>query len=128
MLEITVPYVSAWNAWYRQTGNRPDGVAALRKTVDNACITAGRKRGEIERTVAVLVEVPGGSGRRDVYEASAEASPLRGSPEVIANELRAYAREGIGHVQLIVEPMTEASLEALAPVLEHLERHPPDAT
>src|SRR6184192_1431335 len=128
MLEITVPYVSAWNAWYRQTGNRPDGIAALRGTVDNACIAAGRKPGEIERTVAVLVEVPGGSGRRDVYEASAEASPLRGSPEVIANELRAYAREGIGHVQLIVEPMTEASLDALAPVLEHLERHPPDAT
>ena len=66
--------------------------------------------------------MPGGSGRRDVYEASAEASPLRGSPEVIANELRAYAREGIGHVQLIVEPMTEASLEALAPVLENLDR------
>ena len=128
MLEITVPYVNAWNAWYRQTGNRPDGIAPLRETVDKACISAGRKPDEIERTVAVLVEVPGGSGRRDVYEASAEASPLRGSPEVIANELRAYAREGIGHVQLIVEPMTEASLEALAPVLEHLERHPPDAT
>ena len=121
MLEITVPYVSAWNAWYRQTGNRPTGVAPLRATVDNACIAAGRTPSEIERTVAVLVEVPGGSGRKDAYEASAEASPLQGSPEVIADELRAYAREGIGHVQLIVEPMTEASLEALAPVLENLD-------
>src|SRR5205814_641746 len=128
MLAITVPYVSAWNAWYRQTGNRPDGVAALRETVDKACTDAGRKPGEIERTVAVLVEVPGGSGRKDAYEASAVASPLRGSSEEIANELRAYAREGIGHVQLIVEPMTEASLEALAPVLENLDRKPPDAT
>ena len=121
MLEITVPHVSAWNAWYRQTGNRPQGVAALRETVDNACIAAGRKPGEIERTVAVLVEVAGGSGRRDAYDLSAGALPLRGSSEVIANELRAYAREGIGHVQLIVEPMTEASLEALAPVLENLD-------
>ena len=121
MLEITVPYVSAWNAWYRQTGNRPTGVAALRATVDNACIAAGRKPGEIERTVAVLVEVPGGSGRKDAYDASAVASPLRGSAEVIADELRAYAREGIGHIQLIVEPMTEASLEALAPVLANLD-------
>src|SRR5207248_3411950 len=34
MLEITVPYVDAWNAWYRQTGNRPAGVAPLRQTVD----------------------------------------------------------------------------------------------
>ena len=124
MLEITVPYVDAWNAWYRQTGNRPAGVAPLRQTVDKACIAAGRKPSEIERTVAVLVEVAGGSGRRDAYDLSAGASPLRGSSEVIANELRAYAREGIGHVQLIVEPMTEASLEALAPVLENLDRKP----
>jgi len=124
MLEITVPYVDAWNAWYRQTGNRPAGVAPLRQTVDKACIAAGRKPSEIERTVAVLVEVAGGSGRRDAYDLSAGASPLRGSSEVIANELRAYAREGIGHVQLIVEPMTEASLEALAPVLENLDPKP----
>ena len=122
MLEITVPHVSAWNAWYRQTGNRPQGVAALRETVDNACNAAGRKPSEIERTVAALVEVAGGSGRRDAYDLSAGALPLRGSSEVIANELRAYAREGIGHVQLIVEPMTAASLEALAPVLEILDR------
>ena len=109
MLEITVPHVSAWNAWYRQTGNRPDDREEDPREADR------------ERTVAALVEVPGGSGRKDAYEASAVAAPLRGSPEVIADELRAYAREGIGHVQLIVEPMTEASLEALAPVLENLD-------
>jgi alkanesulfonate monooxygenase SsuD/methylene tetrahydromethanopterin reductase-like flavin-dependent oxidoreductase (luciferase family) len=121
MLEITTPYVNAWNAWYRQTQNRPAGVAPLRETVDKACAAAGRRPGEIERTVAVLVEMPGGSGRRDAYEAPQEVSPLRGSPEMIAEELRGYAREGIGHVQLIVEPMTEASLEAMAPVLEKLD-------
>jgi alkanesulfonate monooxygenase SsuD/methylene tetrahydromethanopterin reductase-like flavin-dependent oxidoreductase (luciferase family) len=121
MLEITIQYVNSWNAWYRQTGNRPTGVAPLRETVDKASIAAGREPGEIERTVAVLVEMPDGSSRRDAFEAPQVVSPLRGSPEVIADELRAYAREGIGHVQLIVEPMTEASLEALAPVLENLD-------
>ena len=34
----------------------------------------------------------------------------------------AYAREGIGHVQLVVDPITEASVAALAPVLELLDR------
>ena len=29
----------------------------------------------------------------------------------MAEELRAYAREGIGHVQLVVDPITEASIE-----------------
>jgi alkanesulfonate monooxygenase SsuD/methylene tetrahydromethanopterin reductase-like flavin-dependent oxidoreductase (luciferase family) len=49
-------------------------------------------------------------------------TPLEGSPEVIAEGLRAYAREGIGHVQLVVDPITEASVAALAPILELLDR------
>ena len=121
MLEITLPHVDAWNAWYRQTGNRPEGVAPLRQAVDAACSAAGRDPRQIERTVAVLIEMPDGEGRKDVYGKEEEVEALRGSPEVIADELRRYAREGIGHVQLIVEPMTEKSLEALAPVLEILD-------
>lgn len=121
MLEITLPYVDAWNAWYRQTGNKPEGVAALRETVDAACRAAGRDPSHVERTVAVLIEMPDGEGRKDVYGKEEEVEALRGSPDVIAEELGKYAREGIGHVQLIVEPMTEKSLEALAPVLELLD-------
>lgn len=121
MLEITLPYVDAWNAWYRQTGNKPAGVAPLREAVDAACRAADRDPREIERTVAVLIEMPGGESRKDVYGKEEEVESLRGSPEVIAEELRRYSREGIGHVQLIVEPMTEKSLEALAPVLELLD-------
>ena len=48
--------------------------------------------------------------------------PIEGPPEVIADALRAYAREGIGHVQLIVDPITEAAVAALAPALEALDR------
>jgi hypothetical protein len=35
--------------------------------------------------------------------------------------LRGFAREGIGHVQLVLDPISERSLEALAPVLELLD-------
>lgn len=122
MLEITVPYVDAWNAWYRQTGNQPNGVDPLRETVDEACRAAGRNPREIERTVAVLIEMPGSLGRKDVYESGQDVKPLRGNAEQIAAELREYAAHGVGHVQLIVEPVTEKSLEALAPVLEILDR------
>ena len=122
MLEITVPYVDAWNAWYRQTGNQPEGVDPLGQTVDAACLSAGRNPREIERTVAVLIEMPGSTGRKDVYESGQEVKPLRGNAEQVAEELRKYAGHGIGHVQLVVEPVTEKSLEALAPVLEILDR------
>jgi alkanesulfonate monooxygenase SsuD/methylene tetrahydromethanopterin reductase-like flavin-dependent oxidoreductase (luciferase family) len=75
----------------------------------------------IERTVAVLVRLPGGTGRRTVYASGRAGRPLEGSAEHIADEIRAYAAEGIGHVQLVLDPITEASVAALAPVLELLD-------
>lgn len=120
MLALTVPYIDSWNAWYSWTDNRPEGVAPLRAKVDAACATAGRKPSEVERTVAVLVRLPGASGRREA-DPQQSARPLEGSAETIADGLRAYAREGIGHVQLVIDPITTASLEALGPVLENLD-------
>jgi alkanesulfonate monooxygenase SsuD/methylene tetrahydromethanopterin reductase-like flavin-dependent oxidoreductase (luciferase family) len=123
MLRATIPYVAAWNAWYADTGNAPAGVEALRDVVDAACAEAGRDPSEVERTVAVLVRMPGGAGRimGDTSEKMA-VTPLEGPADRMAEELRAYARAGIGHVQLVVDPITEASVAALAPVLELLDR------
>jgi probable F420-dependent oxidoreductase len=123
MLAATIPYVDAWNAWYADTQNSPAGVPGLAERVDDAATAAGRTPADVERTVAVLVGMSGGTGRimGDTDPRQAVA-PLSGSPERIAGELRAYARAGIGHVQLVVDPITEASVAALAPVLEALDR------
>jgi alkanesulfonate monooxygenase SsuD/methylene tetrahydromethanopterin reductase-like flavin-dependent oxidoreductase (luciferase family) len=120
MLALTMPYVDGWNAWYAWTANRPEGIKALREKVDAACVAAGRNPTEVERTVAVFVRLPGASGRREA-DLTEGATPLEGSADVIADGLRAYAREGIGHVQLVIDPITEASIAALAPVLEKLD-------
>ena len=123
MLEATIPYVDAWNAWYADTRNAPAGVAPLRTVVDDAARAAGRDPAAIERTVAVLVQLPGGTGRvMGGTDPKHIVEPLRGTPEEMAAELRAYADEGIGHVQLVIDPITEASVAALAPVLELLDR------
>jgi alkanesulfonate monooxygenase SsuD/methylene tetrahydromethanopterin reductase-like flavin-dependent oxidoreductase (luciferase family) len=123
MLEATIPYVHAWNAWYADTRNSPAGVAALRERVDAAAVAAGRDPAEIERTVAVQVRMPGGTGRvMGDTNPRMTVPPLEGSAAHMADELRAYAREGIRHVQLVVDPITEASVAALAPVLELLDR------
>jgi probable F420-dependent oxidoreductase len=123
MLAATLPYADAWNAWYADTGNVPAGVPALRETVDRAAREAGRDPAAVERTVAVLVRMPGGTGRvmGDTDERQ-EVAPLDGDAEAIAEGLRGYAREGIGHVQLVVDPITEASVAALAASLELLDR------
>ena len=121
MLELTVPYVDAWNAWFSWTGNRPEGIEPLRAKVDAACAAAGRKPDDVERTVAVLVRLPGATGRGE-DDPSEQVPPLEGTPEAIADGLRAYARQGINHLQLVIDPITEASLEALGPVLENLDK------
>lgn len=123
MLAATLPYADAWNAWYADTGNAAAGVARLRSTVDAAATAAGRDPAAIERTVAVLLRLPGGTGRvMGDTDPKQAVAPLEGPPEAIAEALRAYAREGITHVQLVLDPITEASVAALAPALEALDR------
>jgi probable F420-dependent oxidoreductase len=122
MLRITTPHVAAWNAWFADFANSPAGVGALRTKVDAACAEVGRDPAAIERTVAILVGMPGGSGRTMGDDAAARANPpLQGSPEQMADELRAYAREGISHIQLVIDPINRESIERFAPVLRLLD-------
>jgi probable F420-dependent oxidoreductase len=122
MLRIALPQADAWNVWWADTGNSPAGVPPLRDIVDDAARDVGRDPASIERTVAVLVQLPGGAGRVDGSGLAAGVRALAGPASVIADELRAYAREGIGHVQLVVDPITTDSVRALGPVLLELDR------
>jgi probable F420-dependent oxidoreductase len=117
MLRATLPHVDAWNAWFADTDNSPAGAARLNALVDDASRTVGRDPGEVERTVAVLVRLSGGRGRQQGDYAEAEPPALAGSTEAIAAGLRAYADNGIDEVQLVLDPITEASIAELAPVL-----------
>ena len=121
MLRIAAPHVQAWNSWFADIGNAPSGVARLREVVDDACRDAGRDPAEIERTVAVLVKFPDGTGRIQGSYAEAAPTPLEGPAYVMAEMLRGYAREGIAHVQLVIDPITRGSVEAFAPVLALLD-------
>jgi probable F420-dependent oxidoreductase len=122
MLRATLPYVDSWNAWFADTGNRPGGVPRLRELVDATCRAVGRDPGEVERTVAVLVRLPGGSGRLQGGTRRDPAPPLEGSPSQVADVLRGFAAEGIGHVQLVIDPITLGSIRAIGPVLTELDR------
>ena len=125
MLRVTLPYVDAWNVWYVDTLNRPDGVPPLRDLVDGICREVGRDPAAVERTVAVLVRLKGAVGRYQSQPSPEPIAPLEGMADVIAEGLRGYAREGIGHVQLVLDPITTKSIEALRPVLTALRAEQP---
>jgi alkanesulfonate monooxygenase SsuD/methylene tetrahydromethanopterin reductase-like flavin-dependent oxidoreductase (luciferase family) len=121
MLEITLPFVEQWNVWYRQSNNTIDGLRPILAQVDEACRAVGRDPATLEKTSAVLVGMPGGSGRVTKYDDGASA-PLEGSPAELAARFREYAALGLAEIQLVVDPITLESIEALAPVLADLDR------
>ncbi len=122
MLQIALPHVQAWNVWFSDTRNSPAGVAPLKEKVAAVCAKVGRDPATVDATMAVLVQLPGGQGRRMGDYSEQSVVPLSGPPDVIAEGLRAYAREGVKHVQLVLDPITIESIEALGPALELLGR------
>jgi len=112
MLRETLPYVDAWNGWGMWYGNRPYGLAALQAQIDAACREVGRNPAEVERTTTVFVQMPGGEDE--------DGPPLTGTPEELAALLRAFAGEGVSHIQVLLDPNTVESVEAFAPVIELL--------
>jgi alkanesulfonate monooxygenase SsuD/methylene tetrahydromethanopterin reductase-like flavin-dependent oxidoreductase (luciferase family) len=121
MLAITLPHVSAWNAWYRSFGNTPEGYRAQRSMVDEACRATGRDPADVQRTVALLVAFPGALGRVMGDVSEADPDPINGSPDTLEAALRAFADEGVGHVQLILDPITVESIAGLEPTLRRLD-------
>jgi alkanesulfonate monooxygenase SsuD/methylene tetrahydromethanopterin reductase-like flavin-dependent oxidoreductase (luciferase family) len=121
MLEITIPYVDAWNAWFAQFGNTVEGYLPLRDRVDVACLAAGRDPAEIERTLALLVAFPGATGRQAGEDPEPQPDAIGGDPSILAPALRAFAEAGVGHVQLVLDPITVESIVALEPTLAALD-------
>jgi alkanesulfonate monooxygenase SsuD/methylene tetrahydromethanopterin reductase-like flavin-dependent oxidoreductase (luciferase family) len=121
MLSITLPWVQSWNAWFTWFGNSPDGYPPLRDQIDAACRAAGRDPADVERTLAVLVAMPGSTGRPQGSHDRDPVAPMPGEPEMLAPALRAFAEMGVGFVQLVLDPITADSIRALAPTLAALD-------
>ena len=114
MLAATLPHVDAWNTWYEDYGNSPDGFAALNERITAAARDAGRDAAEVERSACVLVALDGSRGERPVTET---APPLTGSSDEIAGALRELSEAGAGEAILVVDPISERSIRALGEVV-----------
>jgi probable F420-dependent oxidoreductase len=114
MLAATLPHVDAWNTWFSDYGNSPEGFAQLNERISRAAADAGREPGDIERSACVLVALDGaGEGR----PSTSEAPPLTGSPDQIAATLRELGEAGADEAILVVDPITERSIRELGEVV-----------
>ena len=121
MLSIALPHVQAWNAWFSWFGNTVEGYRPLRARIDEACRRAGREPAEVERTVALFVAFPDAVGRSLGDRTAPDLAGLSSDPAELAGTLRAFAAEGVSHVQLVLDPITADSIGRLAPTLALLD-------
>jgi probable F420-dependent oxidoreductase len=120
-LRLTAQYADLWNTTQAHTA---DDVAPMREAVDEACVKMGRDPATLLRTAHLLVDLPGSenSGVPDWVRAHRSSRPmLRGTTQQLADSLRAFARAGVSHVQVWLEPNTMAAINAFQPVLELLD-------
>jgi alkanesulfonate monooxygenase SsuD/methylene tetrahydromethanopterin reductase-like flavin-dependent oxidoreductase (luciferase family) len=108
MLSIALPHVDAWNTWFTHYGNTPEGFARHNAAVSAAAERAGRDPSEIARSACVLV----GPERAGERPRDVEAVPVDG----LRAHLRGLHEAGADEAILVLDPITESSIRALAGV------------
>ena len=117
LLRAALPHVEAWNTWFDDYGNTPEGFAALNERVSARARDVSRDPAEIARSACVLVVLDPGAGERQIPE---HVSPIEGSATAIGDRLRALADAGADEAILVVSPISEPSIRSLGDVLAAL--------
>jgi probable F420-dependent oxidoreductase len=111
MLGIALPHADAWNTWYDDYGNSPDGFAALNARISDAARQAGREPSEVQRSACVLVAL----------EEARERAPIPGAPAIAPDALREHldglAAAGADEAIIVADPITQRSVERLGEIL-----------
>ncbi len=110
MLSIALPHVDWWNTWYAGYGNTAEGFAELNARITAAAERAGREPGEVKRSAAVLVELDENAPKRP--HSDTEIAPV--TPDGLRSHLQALEQAGADEAILILRPITEESIRALA--------------
>jgi alkanesulfonate monooxygenase SsuD/methylene tetrahydromethanopterin reductase-like flavin-dependent oxidoreductase (luciferase family) len=120
MLGIALPHADWWNTWWDGYGNTVAGFAELNARIDAAAESAGRAPGDVARSACVLVTVDAATAER-VLRPRSEITPLAGDAETLAAHLRGLADAGADEAILVLDPITEDSIRAVAPALALLD-------
>lgn len=120
MMSIMARFADAWNADRQNDLGR---LLDIEREVDAACIGAGRDPSTLRRIVGIQVDLL--NDRREPYEPRQwirHPWPLTGTTEELAEQIQQYTRAKCDHLIVWIDPASVEALEALAPVLELLDR------
>jgi alkanesulfonate monooxygenase SsuD/methylene tetrahydromethanopterin reductase-like flavin-dependent oxidoreductase (luciferase family) len=113
MLEITLPHVPMWNAWFADYDNSRGKLPALLAEVDEACERVGRDPSTLEKTICPLITL--GRGELPLNPGRIPPTIIRGDdPNALADEFNRYAELGVAHLQLVLDPITPGAIESVA--------------
>ena len=120
MLRLVAEHADYWNAGLAFARSHPERRNPLRVAVDAACLAQGRDPATLAlaRTVTIQAALRG----RTVSIQTPDEEPLLGTPDEIAEALRAFANAGIDEEQIWLARTPPAEIEAFASVLERLDR------
>ena len=113
MMRAIARHADQWNGGWYATPEDPILLQRMAE-LDAACEAISRDPASVRRTVGVSVRYP---------EAGAAEGPrewLAGSPQQIADGLRAFGDAGYDHAIVWLEPMTESYVERLAEALDQM--------
>ena len=107
MLRATMPHADSWNVWYTDIENRPAGVRAApgprrRRPAATSVATRRRSNGRSPCWSGCRAGPGRLQGRRD----RTPPRPLDGDAGEHGRDAARVRREGIAHVQLVLDPIT----------------------
>jgi probable F420-dependent oxidoreductase len=117
LLRAALPYVDAWNTWFDDYGNTPEGFGRLDSRITDAAIAVGRDPASVERSACVLVVVDPRAEERPIPP---DVAPVPGGAAAVSAHLRALADAGADEAILVASPITERSIRRLGEALAGL--------
>jgi alkanesulfonate monooxygenase SsuD/methylene tetrahydromethanopterin reductase-like flavin-dependent oxidoreductase (luciferase family) len=115
MIRLAARHADIWS-WYVNERSEVAEFEPRLRELEAACLEVGRDPATIGRSAGILVEPTGVGGAEEL------AVPVRGSARNIADGIRSFHEAGFTQVEVMLWPATMAALDAMAPVLEELDR------
>ena len=114
MLRLTAELGDAWNTcWLAGASELP----ARRAELDAACSAVGRDPATLDVTVGQIVATPETTPDRE--DSASTGRYEFGSAEILADEWRAFAEQGVTHLIVWPQPYDDACLQLVTTALRN---------